>query len=386
MNYASFLLRKVIKSKLFIVSVSIIIVIIVACLALNLRNKDDQTLASNSKDQITFDTRQIKRSAFDKTKANRDNIKLTQKDRQMNRRIQKMTKIKKWRSAYRSQIAYNNWQLQSENNSRVVDRSLVNLWMSEIYRCHYLYKLNLPEQSRSSPTTGISFAMFVDQMISSVLIPLLIIFNFGLLYTRRFGHNVDKDRLLPMSIKQSEWHNLSVGYTVAGLFVLIAVVTSLLAASLISGFGNWRYPIAFYTPKLPFNIYVSQGSLVLPTLILRILSACFIVTCVYCIATLTKQVLSTVLISTLMLIGTSLVTPDLKLLAKVGQYLPTSYFNGVNVTSGQLAYETRNIQFSYIHGVVTLFIWIVVLMVISYVIQRIRQRYYDNGIAGISEN
>lgn len=186
MNYASFLLRKVIKSKLFIVSVSIIIVIIVVCLALNLRNKDDQTLASNSKDQITFDNRQIKRSAFDKTKANRDNIKLAQKDRQMNRRIQKMTKIKKWRLAYRSQIAYNNWQLQSENNSRVVDRSLVNLWMSEIYRCHYLYKLNLPEQSRSSPTTGISFAMFVDQMISSVLIPLLIIFNFGLLYTKRF--------------------------------------------------------------------------------------------------------------------------------------------------------------------------------------------------------
>ncbi|MFT8401349.1 MAG: hypothetical protein ABF679_08825 [Lentilactobacillus diolivorans] len=48
MSYATFLLKKVIKSKLFIISVSIIIIIIIACLAFNLRNQNDQTLASNS--------------------------------------------------------------------------------------------------------------------------------------------------------------------------------------------------------------------------------------------------------------------------------------------------------------------------------------------------
>ncbi len=380
MSYATFLLKKVIKSKLFIISVSIIVIIIIACLAFNLRNQNDQTLASNSGRQITFDTQQLNRSASDKTKANQDDIRLIKKDRRMNHRVQNLAKTKKWRAAYQSQIKYNNWQLPAASNDKVIDRTLVNFLMSETYRCHYLFKLNLPEQSRTSPTTGISFSIFVDQVISSVLIPLLLIFNFGLLYTKRFGHNIDKDSLLPMSTQNNMIQSISTGYAVAILFVIIAIITSFLTSSIISGIGNWRYPIAFFTPKFPFNIYISQGSLVFPILVLRILSTCFIVTCIYFIATLTKQVLPTILIGTLALIGTSLVTPFLKPLAKAGQFLPTSYFNGANVVSGQLAHQTRNIQFSYPHGIVTLLAWTIAFIAAAYIVQRVRQRYHSTGL------
>lgn len=377
MNNALFLFKKVIKSKLFIISTAIIIVLITACLALNLRNQNDQTLATNAETQSNFDTQQIKQSAPDKSKANQENITLTQADRKMNRHIHKMAATQKWQRAYQAQINYNHWQLKAESNGKVIDRSVVNFLMSEVYRCQYLLKRNLPEQSRTSPTKGITFSIFVDHVISAVLIPLLLIFNLGLLYTKRYDNGVDKDRLVPITTGSGLFQNLFIGYAMALLLVIGTIGLSFLLSSFFSGVGNWHYPIAYFSPKMPFNIYVSQGSLIIPILILRILSTYFVVTFVYLIAVLTKQMLPTILISIIALIGTNLVTPYLRLLAKGGQFLPTSYFNGVNVVSGQLAHETRNIQFSYIHGIETLAIWMVVIIIVAYGILNMRQRYYN---------
>lgn len=377
MYYSLFLFKKVIKSKLFVISIGIIVILITACLALNLRNQNDQTLANNAKNQMQFDTQQIKRSAPDKSKDSQENIALTNDDRQMNYQIHKLAVAQKWRRAYHAQIKYNNWQLKAESNGKVIDRSVVNFLMSEVYRCQYLLKHNLPEQSRTSPTKGITFSIFIDHIISSILIPLLLIFNFGLLYTKRYGNGVDKERLIPISNTSSLFQNLSIGYAISLLLIIGTIGLSFVLSSSFAGVGSWKYPIAYYSPKMPFNIYVSQGSLIVPILVLRILSTCFVVTFVYLISVVTKQLLPTILISIITLIGSNLVTPYLKILAKSGQFLPTSYFNGVNVVSGQLAHQTRNIQFNYIHGVETLVIWIIFIIIASYAILIFRQHYYN---------
>lgn len=380
MSNTTFMLKKIVKSKLFWISILIITLITLTCLAFNLRNRNDLTLASNSAKQATFDTQQIKQSAPDKSKRNQDNIKLTLADRKTNNHIRKLATDKKWQAAYQAQIRYNHSQLQAENNGKVIDQSLVNFLMSEIYRCQYLFKLNLPEQSRTSPTTGISFSIFIDQIISSVLIPLLLIFNFGLLYTKRFSHNIDKDRLLPISVSSNTSQNLLAGYVIGILLIIITIIVSFATASLISGTGSWHYPIAYFTPRLPFNIYISQGKLIMPDLTLRILSTCFIVTFIYLIATLVKQVLPTILICILTLMGTNLITPYFRPLTKFGQILPTSYFNGINVISGQLAHETKNIQFNYSHGITVLITWTFIAAVATWSIQKMRQYYSDQTI------
>lgn len=379
MTYTVFLLKKAFKSRLLITSLLLIVIIILSLLAFNIKNKNSETLITNAENQIVFDNKQIKQGLPDRSQANQDNIKLLKKDIKANQHIKYLIHKKQWQSAYKAQISYNNGQLGAENNSKVIDKQLVNLLMSENYRCNFLAKLNLSEQSRTSPTTGISFSIFTDQVISAVLIPLLLIFNLGLLYDKRFARSIDKDSLLPMSIGTNVIQNIEAGIGIALLFVLVVIVTSFISASAISGIGKWHYPIAFFDFKIPFNLYISQGNLIGPILIMRILTVCFIVTFVYFIAMIIKQALPVVLISTIGLIGTNLVTPYFKPLAKLGQYLPTSYFNGVNIVSGQLAHETRNIHFNYINGIISLIVWTIFFLTMIYLIMKIKQRSFDTN-------
>lgn len=376
MNYPTFLLKKGLKSILVLLSVALTIIVVLTCLFFNLHNQHKQTFESHAQAQISYDINQKSHYTAGDIKRNAHHeISTINDDMQMNKGIKELLHQRNWRKAYKKQIAYNNWVLSmSPNNGAEVTKYFRESLISQIFLCKALIKLNIADQSTDSPTTGTSFFLYIDDLVSSVLIILLVIFICSQLYTKRFARFLDKDTLLPISLGKRTLANLFSGYTLAVTLALLVIGFSFLSATSISGIGNWHYPFPYYTSQFPFNIYQPQSEFVIPTIILRILSSCFAVTCVYFFAILTKKALITLLLNLLILIGTNQLTDSIKLLSKIGQYLPTSYFNGVSVSSGRLAFLAKNPQIDMIHGIAALISWTILLGLAAFGIQYVRQR------------
>lgn len=375
MNYLIFLLKKGLKSKLALLSVVLTIIVVSTCLFFNLRNQHVQTFESRAQEQILFDIRQKKHYTPKEIKQDpHDAVSLIDSDIQVNKKIQKLLHKRKWRQAYKKQIAYNNTQLKSSpNNGTETSKYFKESLISQILLCKALIRLNLADQSEDSPTTGTSFFLYIDDLVSSVLIILLVIFICSQLYTKRFANLLDKDTLPPIDTGKNILSNLFTGYTLAVALSVLAIGFSFITATSISGIGNWHYPFPYYTSQVPFNIYRPQSEFVIPTIVLRMLSSCFVVTCVYFFAVLTKKSLTTLLLNLLILIGTNQLTSSVKLLSKIGQYLPTSYFNGVSVSSGRLSFLAKNPQINEAHGIEALIIWTIFFGVAAFSVQYIRQ-------------
>ncbi len=58
--------------------------------------------------------------------------------------------------------------------------------------------------------------------------------------------------------------------------------------------------------------------------------------------------------------------------------MPTSYFNGVSVTTGKLAHFARNGQINFNNGVVALVIWTIIFGIGAYIVQHLRQGQKSN--------
>ncbi len=241
-----------------------------------MRNQHLDTIEYRAHSQILTDINQ--KHTYTPKEIKNDNhgeISLINSDIKSNQKIMNHLQQKKWRQAYRGQIKYNTKLLNIPADGTKINRTYREFLLSQNFLCQALIKLNIADQSESSPTTGITFFLYIDDLVSSILIVLLTIFVCSQLYTKRFTGNIDKDTLLPIGIGKSIISNLTTGYGLAVSLSLLAMGLSFLAATGISGIGNLHYPFPYYTPQFPFNIYMPQSNFILPTIILRLLSACF---------------------------------------------------------------------------------------------------------------
>lgn len=364
-----FLSKKVYKAKLSWIAICISLLIVFICLGFNIKNQHSDTLKGMAESQISMDMKQARTFR----KRNHRVVPEIKHDLTVNRKILKAIHNKQWRKAYQTQITINNQIMKSEKKMGGNDPEMANAFNSETNLYKTLSRLNIPQQSEESPATGISFLLYVEQWIAPVLIVLTIVFICSQLYTRRFIGQLDKDSLLPVTSAANVSCNIMTGWFISLALLLIILGLGFLTASIISGIGDTRYPVALFSKKLSYKIYIPQSQIILPTIVLRILSSFFVATFVFFFAILTKKTLTTLFLNMLLLIGTNLLTPFVEPIARIAQYLPTSYFNGVSVLSNRLAHDAANYQINYGNGIKALIIGTVLFGAASYVLQYLRQ-------------
>lgn len=369
MTYFHFLTKKAYKGKLSWIAICISLLVVFICLGFNIKNQHADTLKGMAESQISMDTKQMRIYQ----KHNRGVAPEVKSDLIVNKRILKAIHNKQWRRAYRTQIAVNSQILKSEKQVSGSDPEMTNSLKSESNLYRALSRLNIPQQSEESPATGISFLLYVEQWIAPVLIVLTIVFICSQLYTKRFIGRLDKDSLLPITSTANVSCNIMTGWFISLALLLIILGLGFLAASIISGIGDTRYPFELFSKQLSYKIYIPQSQIILPTIVLRILSSFFVVTFIFFFAVLTKKTLTTLFFNILLLIGTNLLTPFVEPISRIAQYLPTSYFNGVNILSNRMEHDASNYQINYNHGIEVLIIWTALFGIASYILQSIRQ-------------
>ncbi|MFD1125023.1 hypothetical protein ACFQ22_06620 [Lentilactobacillus raoultii] len=370
MSTPNFLFKQTFKAKLSWMALTFVFLVILTCLFFNVRNQAQDTLEGDANSQVAMDTKQLHLASSHHQRPSTD----VKGDLATNQNILNAIHNKNWRRAYQIQInLYKQLLRNTIVTSNGSDSQMIDNFKSEINRYEALAHLNTPDQSEESPTTGISFLLYVAQWIVPTLITFILIFVCSHLYTKRFANQLDKASLLPVSSSENVTYNVITGWFIALGLLLLILGVSFLIASIVSGTGLAKFPIALFPDRLSYRIYIPQDKLILPTIILNILSAFFTVNWVFLFSILTKKASTTLFFSIILLIGTNLLTPFVEPISKMAQYLPTSYFNGVSVLTKWLAHNTENYQIDFSNGVVVLISSIILLGLATYSLQHHRQ-------------
>ncbi len=370
MTYIRFQLKKAGKDKTTWIAICITLVLIFICLGFNSYNQKTDTLSTTAKSQVTSDLRQMRLLSRNGQKPD----PATHHDLVLNQKILHKLNQKKWRQAYQLQISQYQSLINTNNKVGNFGQDAIAYFRSEVNRFQALSHLNIPEQSASSPTTGISFLLYIEQWVTPVLVTLITILICAQLDTKRFKQQLNKDTLLPMSTSQNTILSLGADWLTSSFILLIIMFITFLGATIISGVGISQYPFEVFPYHASYGIYVPQIQVLFSVILLRLLSTFFIVACVFFFALVTRKTLVTLFLSLLLLVGTNLITSMIEPISKIAQYLPTSYFNGVTVTSGWLARTATNQQLTVNHGIIVLLISTIVMGTLTYVEQWWQQR------------
>lgn len=186
----------------------------------------------------------------------------------------------------------------------------------------------------------------------------MITFVLNQLYTSKYRNRADISSLLPInSSKKYIFDNLSGVIISAGIFYSVNILVFVIA-SLIFKTGNLNYPFYLYKSLIgqTINEYIPTSRVMVPIIILQIFVGLFVINFVQLVSSIVRDKFSSLFISLVLLLGLNLSTTVIQPLQKLAMWLPTTYFNAINVVSGEISVQYHNAQITFVSGVMTLII------------------------------
>lgn len=142
----------------------------------------------------------------------------------------------------------------------------------------------------------------------------------------------------------------------------MSLLISLALASIITGAGHFQYPVIVYSSDLFTTAPI--WLILLQTFLLHTLGILNLVLIVSLISFLVKNRMITLLITVILIIGSSMVGRSLDMLYSILHLNPFTYFLGADVVTNLLACETGNSNITFLNGVFSLCILAVILIVV----------------------
>lgn len=208
---------------------------------------------------------------------------------------------------------------------------------------------NLPYDDPDFPITGVNYVFWVLRTIIPILYTIGIIFIFTQVFTNSFVEGLDKDRLIPISQGTRVASSIGVGGMVSFGLLFLTLIISYFLASVSFGTGSLEYPILSYGSD--GNLFFSAGKeMLFPTIILQLFSILNCLIFIYLVSFLSRNKLTALFVSFVVLIGGMLAIYVIEPLTKVAAFLPTTYLHSMAVVTGQLPKQIENNQVSFWMG------------------------------------
>ena len=368
-----FLLKKVFKSRLNWIILTLFVSVLGVTFYLNSRTANSHSLESELETSLVKDERIIneyeeKLSQISDTSSEEYQIAKNTLDGQKNLSTQKteiLTLLKegRWKEAYylQWQDEEKNYEMISNNPTISSDFKMAVDRQRKIYQA--LYPLNIKAHTLEFPTHGIDQIIWILEAIIPTLFVVAIIFMLTQLFAERYQNHLDTAQLYPFSKVAFAMSSLGVGVGyVTVLFIGISGF-SFLVGSLISGFGQLDYPYPIYSLV---NQEVTIGKIqdvLFPSLLLAFLAFIIIVEVVYLIAYFFKQKMPVLFLSLIGIVGLLFSIQTIQPLQRIAHLIPFTYLRSVDILSGRLPKQIDNVNLNWGMGLVLLPCLIILLLV-----------------------
>ena len=371
-DVSQFLLKKVFKSRLNWIILSLFVSVLGVTFYFNSRTANSVSLESRLETRIATNERAIneneeKLSQMSDTSSEeyqfaKENLDLQKNLLTQKKEILTLLKEGRWKEAY-----YLQWQ-DEEKSYEIVSNdptSSSDLKMAvdrerKIYQA--LYPLNIKAHNLEYPTHGIDQIVWILEAIIPTLFVIGIIFMLTQLFAERYQNHLDTAQLYPFSKVSFAMSSLGVGVSYVTVLFIGICGFSFLVGSLISGFGQLDYPYPFYSLT---NQEVTIGTIqdvLFPSLLLTFLAFIVIVEVVYLIAYFFKQKMPVLFISLIGIVGLLFGIQTIQPLQRIAHLIPFTYLRSVEILSGRLPKQIDNVNLNWGMGVVLLPCTIILLL------------------------
>lgn len=227
-----------------------------------------------------------------------------------------------------------------------------------------------------SNMTGIQLLLELNNNFWVVLFNLVIILVLSYLFTGSYKDSDDISAITPISPGKKLLIKIGVGLLLISLIYLGLNLVVFLFSSLILGMGNMNYPYIVHkiTNEQAVLDVVPAAELIPRTIIIQLLEFLFIAVYVNLLARIFRHLFPTMVVAIFLVGVGSLAMVVIKPIRALAAWLPTTYINSLRVISGSTAYDFSNKNVDFAHGLVTLLLGTLILLIATLLLDRFQQK------------
>lgn len=227
-----------------------------------------------------------------------------------------------------------------------------------------------------SNMTGIQLLLELNNNFWVVLFNLVIILVLSYLFTSSYKDSDDISAITPISPGKKLLIKIGVGLLLISLIYLGLNLVVFLFSSLILGMGNMNYPYIVHkiTNEQAVLDVVPAAELIPRTIIIQLLEFLFIAVYVNLLARIFRHLFPTMVVAIFLVGVGSLAMVVIKPIRAIAAWLPTTYLNSLRVISGSTAYDFSNKNVDFAHGLVTLLLGTLILLIATLLLDRFQQK------------
>lgn len=227
-----------------------------------------------------------------------------------------------------------------------------------------------------SNMTGIQLLLELNNNFWAVLFNLVIILVLSYLFTGSYKDSDDISAITSISPGKKLLIKISVGLLLISLIYLGLNLVVFLFSSLILGMGNMNYPYIVHkiTNEQAVLDVVPAAELIPRTIIIQLLEFLFIAVYVNLLSGIFRHLFPTMAVAIFLVAVGSLAMVVIKPIRALAAWLPTTYLNSLRVISGSTAYDFSNKNVDFAHGLVTLLLGTLILLIATLLLDRLQQK------------
>lgn len=372
MSYYKLLLKKTVKNRSNILLLAILLLGVVGLYILNLNAGGLYSYTGQVKDQhsTTIELEEYYQKVLNDDveysegdiQSFEDALEDTLEQKEWNEKILELAEQEKWSEAldYSIQISNRDLDVNEKTGGELFPDEYVLVLEQEKALYEQLAFLNQEPDSEGYEVFGFNYVYrFMDSLFPIFFVLIISVFITEM-FVSTYKHGFNSEILLPSSYMRTTLRKI-IYSTLASICIYVFILLiSLGLASIINQSGSIHYPIILYGSEAPVTAPV--WIIITKTFTLHALSILSIVLLISIISYLTKNRMITLLISVVIIIGSSMAFKSLDTLHSVIHLNPFTYFLGADVVTNLIAYQTGNSGITFENGVFFLSILAILLI------------------------
>lgn len=378
MNYITFLMRKVVKSKFSMIPLLLVCVLSVAILWMNNGNSQMTIMrmdAQSNINDLTVRIENFENKLSDMASNSAEYVDL-KSELESNR-----SKLSYWKT-FLDKLDQKDWAYVYDEEVHQMELGLQTLKKQEsnsdaldgFTEAHLYFKAlserDIPFENINFPTRAVPFLQNMTIYYFPFLMTIMVVFVLSNLFGETYIGKIDKYYILPQSSSLRYTKEIITTMLVTLAIVLGVLGTVFLVSTSFFGVGDLQYPVKFYRDGTKEIYFDNIGQTVLPSLMLFILGFCFIGLLTYTVMKIMKNQMSGLFVSLLVSLGGVLLPQFVVPLQPYAHLIPTTYFRSYHVATGELAYRLNNVQVTSQQGYLTLGVGIILMIICALVVGR----------------
>lgn len=377
-SYFSFQFKKIVKQNLKTIIISVLLIVLFGFLDLDLNFLTNGALFEGQNNCVVNANHVVVHDSKPKAEAQNKSHQAKTEPQSKNAarvstkdsRLARDEQAKHWHQVYEVSNNDSDELKLSENNYEEKD------WLKQTKQfLANLGKHPIPHEDLSD-MTGIQLLLELNNKFWPVLFNLVIIFVLSYLFTSSYKDGDDISAIIPIGSGKKFLTNIGVGLLLVSLIYLGLNLVVFLVSSLILGMGNMNYPYIVHkmTNGQAVLDVVPAVKLIPQTIIIQLLEFLLITVYVNLLARIFRHLFPTMLVATFLVAVGSLATVIIEPIRALAAWLPTTYLNSLRAISGSTAYDLNNMRVNFAHGLVTLLLGTLILLVATLFLDRFQQK------------